>query len=58
MKKLIDLSGVVSKENGEEITEKEFDKFMDDFIELVEKSNFIYGGGFSLLTEKEYDKKT
>jgi hypothetical protein len=59
MTKKIDKSGdyihidmLVYRNNKKKITQKELDKFVDDFIGLVEKKKMFCGGGCSLQNEK------
>lgn len=56
MKTLIEISGVISKLDNSEISEEELDRFTDEFIELVEKYEFMFGGGVTLMSEEEYEK--
>ncbi len=51
---LIDIQGVISKEDNSEITEKESDNITDAILELLESKGYMFGGGFGLQTEKEY----
>jgi hypothetical protein len=60
MAKKIDKSGdyihvdmLVYRNNKKKINQKELDKFVDDFIELVEKKKMSCGGGCSLKNGKE-----
>jgi len=54
MKTYISIDGVMSREDHtQEITEEVFEKFNDEFIELVEKYGFAFGGGFGHHTEEE-----
>lgn len=55
MKKIIiDLQGVISKKNGKEFTEEEYDQLTDLFIEFVESKDCIFGGGFGFFTDREF----
>ena len=56
MKNLIELRGVITKDNDEEISENEYDRFMKLFLDLVDDNGYNFNGGFKLLTEKEYLK--
>ena len=57
MKKYISITGVMSKvDHTQEITEKENDAFYDEFIGLVEKHGFAFGGGLGHHTEEELEK--
>jgi len=51
---VIEIKGIVTKVNGEEFTEQEYEQLVDAFIELVESKDLMFGGGFGHLTEKEY----
>lgn len=44
----INVDFFVSYEDNITITEEEMDQFLDEFIELVEKHNWICGGGVTL----------
>lgn len=45
----ISLSYFITHKDDESITENEMDKFYDEFIDLVEKYNWICGGGMNLM---------
>ena len=53
-KQIIDVSGVITKENEKEISEQEYNDFIDGLLDYVESKGYMFGGGFSLLTEEEY----
>lgn len=52
---MIDVNGVIAKNNNAEITEKEYDSIMDDFLELLENKGYCFGGGFNHLSEDEIE---
>lgn len=45
----ISLSYFITHKDDESITENEMNKFLDEFIDLVEKYNWVCGGGLRLL---------
>lgn len=45
----ISLSYFITHKDDESITETEMDNFCDEFIDLVEKYNWICGGGMDLI---------
>ena len=55
---IIDIKGVITKENLEAFTEQEYEQLTDDFLELLEKRNYMFGGGLAHVTEDEWDKLT
>jgi len=55
-KTIIDIKGVITKVNGEEFNEQEYEKLVDDFLEIVENKDCMFGGGFSHCSEKKYLK--
>lgn len=55
MKTYIETNYILNKEEG--ITHEEADKFIDEFIALVEKYNMICAGSYQLLDEKHFDKE-
>jgi len=56
-KTIIDIKGIITKVNGEEFTEQEYDNFTDDFLQLLESKSYCFGGGFIHCSEKEYLEK-
>jgi hypothetical protein len=57
MKTIIDIKGVITNVNNKEITEKEYDEFVDLFLELIESKSCSFGGGFAHCSEKEWIKE-
>ncbi|MFB7142741.1 hypothetical protein ACFCYN_24405 [Gottfriedia sp. NPDC056225] len=45
----INLAFFITHKDDESITDREMDKFLDEFIELVEKYNWVCGGGVRLV---------
>lgn len=56
MKKLLNIRFVVSKTDLSEITAEEYEKFEDEFIELVEKYDMSAGGGIAHVSEEENEE--
>ena len=54
MKTIIDINGVISAEDNKEITEQQYDELVDLFLNLIESKNYIFGGGFTHCTSKEW----
>jgi hypothetical protein len=51
--KYIQVNMLVFKQKNKSMTEKEMDKFLDDYISLVEKHKYFTVGGMKVVTEKE-----
>jgi len=45
MKTIIDIKGVITKENGKAFTEAENEQLIDEFLKLIESKGFLCGGG-------------
>lgn len=57
MKKYLSIQGVMSKvDHTQPITQKEYNLFYDEFMVLIEKHGFAFGGGVGHHTEEELEK--
>jgi hypothetical protein len=57
MKKYIEMDQLLYRLDDSIISEEQFSRFIDEFIDLTEKHGLVTGGGMSLQTEEEMDKK-
>ncbi|MDB4299642.1 hypothetical protein N9928_01175 [bacterium] len=48
---LIDINGVVSKQDNSVISEQECSEIMDSFLEILEDKGYCYSGGYFLTDE-------
>jgi len=55
IKTIIDIKGVITNIEGNEITEKQYDELVDSFLELLDSRYLCMGGGFIHCSEKEWD---
>ena len=53
---LIDVKGIITKDNGREITNKDHNFLFEGIMGFLEKNGFSFAGGFACLDVKEYDK--
>lgn len=56
MKVLIDIKGVITKNDLSEISQKEYDEVIDTVLEAISNKGYGFGGGFGHFTEEEYEK--
>ena len=56
MKVLIDIKGVVTKNDLSEISQKEYDDLIDSVLETISNKGYGFGGGFGYFSEEEYEK--
>lgn len=51
--KELEISFNMVKQNGQDFTEEEIDKFNDEFIKIVEKNNYLVGGSIGPYIEND-----
>lgn len=47
------INGTINKDTQEEVTQEEYEEFIDDFLELVENKKCVFSGGFNIFTDEE-----
>jgi len=53
LKTIIDLRGVICKDDDSEITEVEYTEIMDGLMDFLDLTGFKFNGGWILQTEEE-----
>ena len=54
MKNLIDIHGKITQKDSSELTDKEYNDFIADFLEVVYNKGYKFSGGFEHLTTEEH----
>lgn len=53
----IQIHGCIFANNETDITEKEFDLFIDELIDIVERNNWNFGGGMGAIDSQSEEAK-
>ena len=53
MENIIDIKGIITKENNEEISEQEYNELIDSLLILIDAKKCSFAGGFALTNEEK-----
>jgi hypothetical protein len=53
MDNIIDIKGIITKENNEEISEQEYRELIDCLLILIDAKKCSFAGGFALTNEEK-----